>query len=125
VGECYERRTSVMPQQALALANSELTLVQARLLARRLHDQVGTDSAQFAETAIEQVLARPARNDELTMCCEFLSEQAAFFTANAARLEAVASAPDDASRPSGDARLRAREKLVHVLLNHNDFVTIR
>jgi hypothetical protein len=27
--------------------------------------------------------------------------------------------------PSDDPALRARENLVHVLMNHNDFVTVR
>src|SRR6185369_12030484 len=39
VTECYTRRPSVVPQQALALANSELTLKQARLLAGRLDEK--------------------------------------------------------------------------------------
>ena len=30
-----------------------------------------------------------------------------------------------AVKPSEDAHLRARENLVHVLLNYNEFVTIR
>src|SRR5207245_1782488 len=33
VAECYERRPTVMPQQALALANSELTQRESRLIA--------------------------------------------------------------------------------------------
>src|SRR5207245_9235159 len=41
VTECYERRPSLMPQQALALANSELVLRQARSLARKLDREVG------------------------------------------------------------------------------------
>ena len=34
--ECYKRSESVVPQQALALANSPLTQTQSRLLARKL-----------------------------------------------------------------------------------------
>ena len=30
-----------------------------------------------------------------------------------------------ADRPAADAKARARESLVHVLMNHNDFVTVR
>src|SRR5712692_7676596 len=41
VTECYARTESVVPQQALALANSSLVLEQSRLLARRLCQQVG------------------------------------------------------------------------------------
>ena len=32
--ECYRRSESIAPQQALAMANSTLTLAQARILAR-------------------------------------------------------------------------------------------
>jgi len=125
VGECYERRESVIPQQALALANSELTLVQARRLARRLNDECPEEAASFVSTAIEQVLARPAKDEERSLCLEFLQAQERFFKENQTRLTEVAQTPTDGSKPAADARLRAREQLVHVLLNHNDFVTIR
>ena len=36
-----------------------------------------------------------------------------------------ATDPDDMTRPSAEPALRARENLVHVLMNHHDFVTIR
>jgi hypothetical protein len=123
--ECYERRESVIPQQALALVNSELTLVQARLLARRLCDQCREDSAEFVNAAIEQVLARPATDAELSLCLEFLAQQERFFVQNQSRFTAVAANPGDGAKPAADARLRACEQLVHALLNHNDFVTIR
>ena len=41
------------------------------------------------------------------------------------KLTPFASGPATAVKPAADPRLRARENLVHVLLNHNDFVTIR
>lgn len=125
VGECYERRESVIPQQALALANSELTLAQARLLARRLYEELGAEPAEFVRAAIEQVLARPAADGEFSLCLEFLTEQERFFAQNQSRLTDSAQNPVDGTKPSADPRLRAREQLVHALLNHNDFVTIR
>jgi hypothetical protein len=42
-----------------------------------------------------------------------------------AKLEAFAAGEAPAVGPSADPEQRARESLVHVLLNHNDFVTIR
>src|SRR4029077_20863219 len=55
--ECYERRESVIPQQALALSNSALALTQARLLARRLSALAdGTTANGFVTAAFEQVL---------------------------------------------------------------------
>jgi hypothetical protein len=121
VTECYQRKASVVPQQALALANSPLALRNARLLARSLAAQHSDDGA-FVKAAFEQVLSRPATAAELTECGSFLAKQA----------EALASATKPAGKPdptgdspSPDPALRARENLVHVLLNHHEFVTIR
>jgi hypothetical protein len=98
VTECYRRKESILPQQALALANSELSLRMARRLARILADRVGSDPSEFVTAAFEQVLARPPSEAERLECLAYLGE---------------------------DAALRRRESLVHVLLNHHDFVTIR
>jgi hypothetical protein len=40
-------------------------------------------------------------------------------------LTAFPLGPDSVVLPASDAAQRARENLVHVLFNHNDFVTIR
>jgi uncharacterized protein DUF1553 len=106
VTECYQRKESVMPQQALALANSELTRKHAGFLARTLHAKFG-DAREFTVAAFEQVLTRTPSEAELNECLAFLQQQT----------ERLASSPEPA--------LRAREELVHVLLNHHDFVTIR
>ena len=42
-----------------------------------------------------------------------------------AKLTPFESGPKASVKPSADPVQRARESLVHVLLNHNDFVTIR
>ena len=96
--ECYARTPTIVPQQALALLNSSLALDAAQDLVRRLPDPDGRDPAEFVTGAFQAVLARPPTNDELEECRRFLSE----------------SAP-----PGG------RALLVHVLLNHHEFVTIR
>ncbi|HEV3021724.1 MAG TPA: DUF1553 domain-containing protein, partial [Pirellulales bacterium] len=125
VTECYERKESVVPQQALALANSELSLVQSRLLARKLAAECGSDPAAFVAAAFEQVLSRPVRPDEREICVEFIERQTGLFAANSQRVSATAGDGSDAGKPSADPALRSRENLVHALLNHNDFVTIR
>ncbi len=91
--ECYERGESVVPQQALALANSQLSVEKARVLAAKLGA-----GPEFVRTAFETILGRPPSSDEQTVAARFLQRQ------------------------SGS---RGRENFVHVLLNHNDFVTIR
>jgi hypothetical protein len=97
--ECYVRRASVMPHQALALANSELVLREAKVLAKNLGDQSGASAEQFIGAAFVRILARPPTPEEESTCRQFLAE----------------------SKDAG----RGRENLVIVLFNHNDFVTIR
>jgi hypothetical protein len=124
VTECYSRKESIVPQQALALANSELTLVQSRLVARGLAGSTAHDPAEFVRRACEQVLSRPATAEEITTCVEFLTQQEQLFQAKREQLGNGAEGAD-ATKPAADPALRARENLVHVLLNHHDFVTIR
>ncbi len=124
VNECYERRESVMPQQALALANSELSIVQSRLLARRLHDEFGDDHGAFITAVFETIISRPPRDNEQAACITFLADQSKWFRDSAARLTERAQQPLDGSRPSGDPTVRARENLVHAVLNHHEFVTL-
>jgi hypothetical protein len=122
VTECYQRKESIMPQQALALANSEVTLVHARLVARQLADRIGSDNLAFTTAAFERVLSRPPTDQELAECAGFLGRQAQRYQ------QTRHDAPrgnQDAKVPATDPALRARESLVHVLMNHNDFVTVR
>jgi hypothetical protein len=100
VTECYLRRPSVVPQQALALANNEMTRALAKKLAGKLSVRGDSDEA-FARTAFVHVLSRPPKPDELKLCMNFLAD----------------SAPGSAER--------ARENLLAVLFNHNEFVTVR
>jgi hypothetical protein len=123
--ECYQRRESVVPQQALALANSELTVLQARHLARRLLAEAPADVGQYITMAFEQILSRPPTSEELTTCAEFLDNQTRYFQSNATNLGATTANHDELDKPSADSATHARENLVHVLLNHHDFVSIR
>jgi hypothetical protein len=125
--ECYRRSTSIVPQQALALANSTLSLEQSRLLARRLAVQTAAAAEPelaFVEVAFVRVLGRPPTADERELCRTFLAEQSARL-AEPATLTATGGNHASQVPPAPDPRLRARENLVHVLMNHNDFVTIR
>jgi hypothetical protein len=125
VTECYQRKESIVPQQALALANSELTLVQARIIARQLHAASPSVDSQFVAAAYERVLSRHATPEELQMTVEFLEEQKRKLATLAEGVAATGGELSDVTRPASDVELRARESVVHVLLNHNDFVTIR
>jgi hypothetical protein len=127
--ECYRRSESIAPQQALAMANSTLTLAQARILAKKLSDSLGNVSAEqapktFIENAFTRILCREPTADEMQTCLEFLTEQAARL-ADSKSLTAFSAGPAASVPPSSDPQQRARENLIHVLFNHNDFVTVR
>jgi hypothetical protein len=107
VNECYQRHPSVMPQQSLALANSELTLAQSKLLAGLLDKTAGADNDAFIGLAFTRLLARSPSDDERHACLEFLQPKTA----------------DAPLKP--DNSVRQRENLILVLFNHNDFITIR
>jgi hypothetical protein len=118
VTECYQRKESVVPQQALALANSELTVRGARLLARALSAACGPSPEAFARSAFDRVLGRPPTDAELAECVAFL--------APAGPPRTGATPPDpEGKAPAADTALRAREGLVQVLFNHHEFVTVR
>lgn len=136
--DCYKRTSSVQPQQALALTNSELTKALSRQLAKRLWSEVyqatggrqSTDAASegdpevdtpgsstsvnhFVRLAFLQVLNREPRENEVSASIGFLEQQAGRLT------------PIDGSTAPFDPSERSRENLIHALMNHNDFVTIR
>lgn len=105
--QCYRRSESIVPQQALALSNSALSLEQAAKIAGHLAGT--TDENEFIAAAFAIILARAPDESERTECRLFLGD-----------LRALA--------PPGKAKTsdsRERAQLIHALLNHNDFVTIR
>jgi len=135
--DCYKRTSSVQPQQALALTNSELTKTLSRQLASRLWEKVsetrtastitstpdaiptsleaGSDLAEeFIHLAFLQILNRLPREAELTASREFLQQQTLRLTA-----------ANGGQTSESDPARRSRENLVHALMNHNDFVTVR
>ena len=129
--DCYRRAETVVPQQALAMVNSEFSLRQSRLLARRLWDRVQQDSAlsanqdeAFVIAAFEQILTRSPSAEMKTAAVKFLKKQAAEFRALDPKQLASSPAAGEIG-PSGDPDQRARENLIHALFNHNEFVTIR
>ena len=122
--ECYQRHVSIVPHQALALFNSEVAVVQSRLLARRLSNEFSADDL-FIRAAFEQVVARPVVESELSICQEFLKARTAIYESTKVSAQATARDGKHADQPSADPRLHARENLVHSLFNHHDFVTIK
>lgn len=128
--ECYRRTQTVVPQQALALVNAELTLQPSRILARHLWRQVAAETAEanrrdaaFVDAAFEQLLTRSPNPAERQAALELLQRQLEVFRQSPAGA-AVGDAAD-ASHPAADPALRAKESLIHVLYSHHDFITVR
>jgi hypothetical protein len=122
--EAYRRTTSVLPQQALALSNSELELHQGRVLAGKIWLAVEVEAdreAAFLRAAFEQVLGRAPSSAERSASAAFLTRQAEMFRKRKAEIAALAGK----GGPATDPAARARENFIHALMNHNDFVTVR
>jgi hypothetical protein len=108
--ECYRRSESIVPQQALALSNSNLTLTTAARINARLHRRLGgVTDAEFACAAFEAILCGTPTPAEEAECERALAEWTALLR----------------QRRDPDPVRRARGDLIHALLNHNDFVTVR
>ena len=118
--QCYRRNESIVPQQALALANSELSMRMAeKITARRMtfgqdvkesskdsnadQDDVGLRTRIV--DAFRLLLARAATEQEVAESLRFFHELS--------QLE----------HPPG--RHTQLTRFIHALLNHNDFITIR
>jgi hypothetical protein len=125
--DCYRRAESIIPQQGLALTNSPLTLSESRKLARKIWSAAGKSDGLarlFVRSAFEHALSRPPSEDELATCLDFLADQRKRLSDISALTEFGGTA--EAAVPAADdPAMRARENLVHVLMNHNDFVTLR
>jgi hypothetical protein len=128
--ECYRRSESIIPHQALAMANSRLTLTESRVLAEKLWKSTeavtGADerSRAFIATAFETMLSRGPAPDETATCLAFLSSQRELLQ-KPESLTAFVGGDEPGRPPSADPEQRAREDLIHVLFNHNDFATVR
>jgi hypothetical protein len=103
--ECYRRVSSVVPQQALALANSSVAQESGQTLARQLSQRLGPQASPtaFVTACFEHILGRAPSTEETDVCLRFLREQEQ-------RMKETQ---------------RARTSLVQVLFNHHEFVTVR
>jgi hypothetical protein len=114
VTDCYRREQSIVPQQALAMTNSRLVLDQSRPIADRVAKHLAAsdrpaDDETFTRAAFLLLLAAEPTAKELAACSRALDEWRKL--------------PEAGSGSAATAF--ARSNLVWVLLNHNDFVTVR
>jgi hypothetical protein len=106
--ECYRRTETVMPQQALALTNSDwvhrMSQQLARQIARQLPDE-GRDDRMWVTAVFQQLLSRKPTEQELVRCEQFLRSETA-------GLETKATEP-----------LMARASVVRAIWNHHHWIT--
>jgi hypothetical protein len=131
IEECYRRHETIVPQQALALSNSKMVFDRADEIARVVSVETGDGStADFVSAAFEHLLGRMPTAAERAAASEGLERLAAVegtaaVSPNGAPEKTPAGAAPAPVPASASPRDRARAAFIHVLLNHNDFVTIR
>lgn len=107
VGECYRREQSIVPQQALALANSALVQQVSGQIAERISQlpEIATgEDRDFVREAFRLLTGIEPKEPEITASLAALKRWR--------------------EQPEGD-RSKSRASFVWVLINHNDFVTLR
>jgi hypothetical protein len=108
--ECYRREESIVPQQALGLVNSRESERAAQGITRALQQNLGQVSdEEWIQESFVFLLGYAPTEEESLICEEQLSE-----------FHKIALDADAA-----DPVTRSRTRLVHALLNHNDFITRR
>lgn len=126
-GDCYRRTDSIVPQQALAMTNSELSLDQSRLLARKLSDRMSDkEGVAFVTAAYEHLLTRLPSSKERTLCDDFLHRQRKLYQAETTQTASKQADKENSNTTdsAADFNQRARASLIRVLFSHNDFVTV-
>ena len=108
--DCYRRAESIVPQQALALENSPLVTEMANRITQRVNAaHPDASDADFVRTAFVTILSVEPTADEQATLAELLQ-----------RMTELAKAKN---RPN--PATAARTSVVHTILNHNDFITVR
>lgn len=122
--ECYRRAETVVPQQALAEMNSRLSREQSRHVAASLAAEATDSVESLIEVAFLTILCRRPTSEEQAACITFLAEQEARLS-DASALTPIDTGPEIGVPAAESPRERALASLVHVLMNHHDFVMIR
>ena len=107
--ECYRRSESIVPQQALALENSALASSMAEKIAQRITASGAKSDDEFIRMAFLTVLAVEPTSEEQALVKDSMNQ--------------LKEAARKRNRPNIEQTVLT--SVVLVLLNHNDFVTIR
>ncbi|MCA9046833.1 MAG: DUF1553 domain-containing protein, partial [Planctomycetaceae bacterium] len=108
--ECYRRAESIVPQQALALENSEFAREMSQAITVQIEKQSPElDDAQFVQQAFQRILCTVPTEEETAVSIRILKQ-----------FQELAR-----SKNLNEPAARARVNFVQALVNHNDFVTVR
>ena len=108
--ECYRRSESIVPQQALALENSPLATAMAEKIAAKLNAaKPQASDEEFVRSAFLLILACEPKKEEIDLMLTAI-----------AQLNEIAN-----QKKLPNVQQNSRVQVIHALLNHNDFVTIR
>lgn len=98
--ECYRRTTTIIPQQALVLSNSDFIHNAVKKLYQRIMQvNAPTTNEDYIEAAFVYILGRSPTSEETAVAATFLSGK--------------------------ESKSALQHALLRVLFNHNDFITIR
>ncbi len=114
---CERRVVSTTGPQALTFLNGSFIHEQARQFAARLVREAGNAKGAQVYRAFELALARAPRDDELQAAAVFLDRQERQIQAD--------QAANSVAERTMDARRRALEAFCLVVLNINEFVSIK
>ncbi len=117
VFECYRRRESVTPQQALTMANSRLSHDCAIALEKSLISQTKRTAEVFA--------TGPETKEAGFIQQAFLGVLGRLPSAAETEASALSLAALRASQPTPADPARPRVLFLQALMNHNDFITLR
>jgi hypothetical protein len=95
--------------------------------ARKITEQIGSGDPsilQFAESAFRLLLCRDPSAEELAGSIAFVEEQDNLLE-NTPNTQLATFRDNESANPSADPEYLARMYLVHALVNHNDFITVR
>lgn len=109
--DCYRRTRTVIPQQALALTNSSLVheiapLIRSTLTQQSNNSTLGESDITTVHSLFKLILSRQPSPAEAELCLSYIQNK-------------------DNQTNSEPTREKRLDSLIRILLNHNDFITIR
>jgi len=120
---CTRRVRSNTPLQALTLANDEVFVECARVLARRVLAEEHPDDVSRIASAFSRCLARSPSETEMDRLARFLLERRAEFHVDSSSAAKLAGAGSEASAGEDAVDVAAWTELARALLNLDEFIT--